>query len=526
MIGIDTKIRPRRARLLQAAFDVLRARESIVAAATAMSLFYFFHMLSGMPGEAFTTGNSAAYLNLESFRPPLYGWFLNGWLWLHGSMAGLPSVQLLLLSLALCYFATELGLLLKSALVSLVAVPLAMLHPGVWESSRSMMTESLYLTAILAGMAAQFHFARRPDRRSLLLAGAWFGLAIIARSTGLVFVLLPLGTALLDRRRMMASNVTSAAATGLVIVALMVGAMTWHKVRDGHFEIGSWAGVSLLTKALLLTEPRDAAGFPPLEAVLSHAGNERALIAAQPDLAARLRAQVQATSSDLRWGVFIPAAERTWPAWREADWRARGQLAGRVSLALIRSHPLGALSLWFNDWLAMIVQPAHWPPGWSTMTPVPRSFVACGHDDNCWALQIEDVPWMNRIVLLGCSAAGPIAALIVIVLNAGPVLRRRSSAPTVLFFLTAILIHATLLLTSAFEAGHVRYTVAIQVLELPLLLWIFMAAARRFGLPGLKDRPRDVRRLSAVPAIRGDVPVSMIMSRARASGTEQRKRER
>ena len=521
MIDVDTEVGPRRASLLQAAFDMLRAPGSIVAAAMAMSLDHLFHMLPRIPQEAFTTGDSAAYLKLESFRPPLYGWFLNGWLWLHGNLAGLPSVQLALLSLALCYFSVELGLLLKSALVSLVAVPLVMLHPGIWESSRSMMTESIYLAAILAGMAAQFHFARRPDRRWLLWAGAWFGLAIIARSTGLVFLLLPLGAALLDRRRTMVSNVTSAAAAGVVTVSLMLGAMTWHKVRDGHFEIGSWAGISLLTKALLLTEPKDAAGFPPLEAVLRDAGNERALIAAQPDLAARLRAQVQAASSDLRWGVFIPTAEKTWPAWREADWRARGLLAGQVSVALIRSHPLGAISLWFNDWLAMIVQPAHWPPGWSTMTPVPQSFVACGHDDNCWALQIENVPWMNRIILLGCSAAGPIAALIVIVLNAGTVLRRRSPGPTVLFFLTAILIHATLLLTSAFEAGNVRYTVAIHVLELPLLLWISMAAARRFGLPGLKEGHRDIRRRSPAFALREDVPASMIMSRARVSGTGQ-----
>ena len=43
---------------------------------------------------------------------------------------------------------------------------------------------------------------------------------------------------------------------------------------------------------------------------------------------------------------------------------------------------------------------------------------------------------------------------------------------TVLVWGAALVVHATLLGTSAFEAGHVRYTVALHVLDLMLLLWL------------------------------------------------------
>ncbi|MBV9653384.1 MAG: hypothetical protein JOZ42_02345 [Acetobacteraceae bacterium] len=463
------------------AFEMLRqsiGHPGLILTASAIGvLAYFVRMWPNLPEVAMKTGDSDAYFNLESFRPPLYGWILNGWQWLHGSLDGLPELQLCILMLTLFAFAAELGLLLRNALVAVAVVPLAMFHPGIWEAPGWMMTESVYVSLVFAGMAAQFHYARNPGVAPLMLAGLCFGLATILRSTGLLFLLLPVGAALFNGARPFASSLKEAGAALAVALCLIVGAMSWNASRHGHFEIGSWSGISLLTKALLLTEPDDARGFPPLEAVAHYAPEERALIAAQPDLAARLRAQVQVASTDLRWGVFVPEAEKTWPAWQDADWRGRGLLAQRVSEDLIRRHPLGAARLWFNDWLAMLVQPAYWPSSWSTMTPDPAAFLACRESDNCWALQRYDAPLPKLSVLLVASAVAPLAAIVLIVLRGVPTLRRRTSAITVLFVLTACAIHATLLATAAFEAGNVRYTVALHVLELPLLFWLAFAAA-------------------------------------------------
>jgi hypothetical protein len=179
----------------------------------------------------------------------------------------------------------------------------------------------------------------------------------------------------------------------------------------------------------------------------------------------------------LRWGVFIPEAERTWPAWQSADWDQRGKLAGEVSRILIRNHPLGALWLWGQDWLTLILQPAYWPASITTMTTDTSDFIACGRDGGCWALQRYDIPMRSRLALFAASLAGPVVALLLIGLNARQVLCRRADSALVLFFLIAVVVHATLLMTSAFEAGGARYTVAIHMLEVPLLIW----AAARFG---------------------------------------------
>ena len=470
-----------------------------------------------MPREATRTGDSGAYLTLESFRPPLYGWFMHGWSWLHGSLAGLPTLQLVLLLGVIALFAVQLGLLLRNALVSIAVVPLVLAQPGIYDAPNWMMTESLFLALILCGLAMQFRHAREPrsgHQRALIAAAFLFGLATITRSTGIIFLLLPLGVAFLEGgqlaagtpagwqphrkstflarlRKMFTAGLASAFPPALAAILVMLTAMGWHERQHGHFEIGSWSGISLLTKGLLLVTPQDVAGMPPpIRAVLPYAEKDRVLIAAQPDLAARLRAQVQATSSDLRWSVFIPDAAKTWPAWQQADWRMRGLLADDVAKTLIRRHPLGAVSLWVNDWLSLVLQPAYWPASLSATVPDRQAFIACSQDRNCWALERYDLPLFSRIVLLAVSIVGPVAALLVIGLGGWQMLHRRADSMTILFVLIALVVHASLLLSSAFEAGHVRYTVALHVLELPLLIWSAFRVFRWFlDGPGKRNSP-------------------------------------
>jgi hypothetical protein len=42
-----------------------------------------------------------------------------------------------------------------------------------------------------------------------------------------------------------------------------------------------------------------------------------------------------------------------------------------------------------------------------------------------------------------------------------------------------MVVHGTLLVTAAAEAGHVRYTVALQALDMLLLFWLAALAVRR-----------------------------------------------
>jgi hypothetical protein len=144
--------------------------------------------------------DSDTYLAQAEFRPPLYGWLLNVWQGLIGGLDYLPFGQLLLLGVALCVFGIELGRLLRNPLVGPIAVLVALLHPIIHDSPRSVMTEAVFLASILLGLAFLCRYCRRGSLVALLLATACFGLATLTRSTGMAFLPLPLLLAVLDPR--------------------------------------------------------------------------------------------------------------------------------------------------------------------------------------------------------------------------------------------------------------------------------------------------------------------------------------
>ncbi len=427
------------------------------------------------------TADSAAYLAQAAYRPPLYGALLQAWQALFGGLEHLPMAQLLLLGAALGWFGVELARLLRRWWAGPAAILVTLLHTAVHDSPTWLLTEAVYLAIILAGLALLCRHAHRPRPGALLGAAACFGLATLARSTGLVFVVLPLLLALFDRRLPLWPALKTALAAALVVAGVLAGGMaaTWQ--RHGHFELGSWSGISLLGKALLLAQPEDAARLPPpVAATLPMVLRNRALLAAQPDLAARLRAQVQ-SSGDLRFGAFWPAAEASWPAWQAADDRGKGQLALALDRALIAAHPWEYLTLWAHDWLALVIHPGYWPAWATTEAADPSAFALCGTAGNCWALQRYDQPLAGFVALFGVSILGTALALGLAVGLARRVLRRRAAPDVVLAWGLALAVHASLLGSSAFEYGMVRYTIALHVLDLALLLWL---AARLLPRPG------------------------------------------
>ena len=179
------------------------------------------------------------------------------------------------------------------------------------------MTEASYTAFLLLGLAMQCRHVRRGDNASLLVAAGCFAICTLTRSTGMAFLPLPLLAAVWDRRVPLRRGATRAlGCLAVILFGLGVG-MGWTWRVHGHFELGSWTGISLLGKSLVLARPGDLPMLPPAlaEQVTDAAATSRALTAAQPDLTARLRAQVQ-SSSDVRYAVFWPGADADWPAWQ------------------------------------------------------------------------------------------------------------------------------------------------------------------------------------------------------------------
>ena len=111
------------------------------------------------------TGNSAAYVALAGYRPPLHGWMVTT-----GGLERLPLAQLILLGCAVAVFISELGRLLRSPVVPVLAAPLILLQPAVYDSSRWLLTESSFVALMLLGLAMHCRYARRVDMAPLLAA--------------------------------------------------------------------------------------------------------------------------------------------------------------------------------------------------------------------------------------------------------------------------------------------------------------------------------------------------------------------
>lgn len=439
-------------------------------------------MARKLPVEPLTTGDSYAYQYLFDYRPPFYGWLINAWQAVTGSTDYLPMLQLALVGIGVFVFAVELGRMLRSPLVPLLGVPVLLMHPGIHDSPSWMMTEAPFMALVLAGLAMQCRFVRRGEPDALLLAAACFTLATLTRSTGMAFLPLPLLAAAFDRRVTLGLGaLRAAAAAGVAVVCILVG-MTWTWSRGGPFEIGSWAGISVLGKSLVLARPGELPLLPePLAArVAEAAGVSRELTAEQPDLAARMRAQIQA-SSDVRYAVFWPAAETEWPEWAAADGRERDRLAKAISAPLIAAHRGEYLRMVANDWLSLIIHPHYWPAAFTSVPAEPHRFAACAATETCWGIDRYDFPLFGLVPLFTVSVLGTLATLLVLPLAAWPVLRRRGSPMLVLMWGGAAVVQGTLLATAAAEAGHMRYTVALHAIDMMLLFWLAALAVRRLA---------------------------------------------
>ena len=462
-------------------------------------------MALSLPTEPVTTGDSAEYLALAANRPPLYGLALNAWLALRGSFAQLPLAQFLLLAGTLLGCAAELARLLRWPLLAFALVPLVLLRPVGYEIARWMMSESLFISCLLAGLSMHLRFVRSGRGANLVGAALCFALAAITRSTGMALLPLPLLAALLDRRRPLRGAAWQAGGCGMAMVLVLLAGMAVNNRVNHRFEIGSFSGIALLGKALLLVQPADKAVLPAAPAAtLASAQQARKTMVRQPDLAAGLRAQLQSTQ-DLRYASFFPAAQQQWPAWASADWRERSTLGQALAITLIIAHPTAYGRLWLNDWLSLTLYPNYWPRWASTEDPDRDAYPACRIQQNCWALERYDLPLVAWLAPILISVGALLAGTALLLWLGWGVLRRRAEPPLVLCCGLMLVIHATLLLSAATEAGFARYAMPVHVMAVVVVLWLLDRVGRWLGddaVGWLRQRPRSARvRRRATPVL-------------------------
>ncbi len=437
------------------------------------------YVLARLPRLPVATLDSTSYLALGPTRAPGYGWFLHAVQALGGpDLAYLPLAQTLLIALALLGFGLALARLLRSGVAAAVVV-LVWAHTGTFEASRYVMSEGLFLPAMLAGLACCLVYARRGGWAALLGATIAFGLALLTRMAGAVLLLLPLLLVLLDGRLGPGAVLRRWALVLGVSAALVLGGMAANQARNGVFEIGSNTGTSLLGKALLLLRPETVQAVGPgigqgigqnevLRRVLPPAAEARAAVAAAPGYAASLRAQDQAYE-ELRWWSFFPAAGGRVA---QADSREAAQLAGQVARAVIATDPMGYLRLVLRDWSGLVLYPHFWPVAASPAGSPHPFFAHCPDDPGrCWTFFRLEVPRYYGMAMLGTSLFGIAAGLVLVVGWGGRALRRRLGPAERAMLAMALVAQASLVATALFEAGLWRYTIAAHAMNAALICW-------------------------------------------------------
>ena len=427
-------------------------------------------------------GDSQDYLSLAANRPPLYGWVVLSMEYIFGGIRFLPLFQFFLISLALICFAVELGLLLGSILVGPLVIGLTLLNPGLHDTAAYIESEPVDFFCVFCGFALLCRFARDGRPASLVVASLVFALAAATRTTGAAFLLLPLALLAFDRRIGGRPALLWGGLSACVMALVLLVAMAGNWLRNDRFEIGSYAGVSLIGKALLVAEPGDIAASPKeaapaVAATLSQSAWERHVVAHAPDLASAMRAQMQA-AQDIRFPIFAEAADRTWPAYRAADARDRSHMLMPLALGIIKRHPIAYAKIWLRDWGELLLYPNYWP-SWATADPAPYdAFPGCaGAQHDCYALDHYNLFPPIYAIVIAVSLAGAAAGIFILLRCAVPVLRRRAGPQAVLFFWFALVLHASLVLYAAFEAGFVRYTELLYPMEVTLVLWLAVRRA-------------------------------------------------
>jgi hypothetical protein len=435
------------------------------------------YVCARLPWHPGLTPDSQSYMDFDLSRPPGYSWLLSAYAELHGgegvaALGGLPFLQAGLVAVTLLVFARQVDHLLESRWIGTLPVLAVWVNTSTYESLRWVMSESLFLAAILLGLACALVYARRGNISMLIISAACFGASALARNIGIFLLAIPILLALLEPRRRVTQrfgrSVIAVLAAGLILSAGLVDS----QLRHGRLGLGTNGGISLLGKGLLLL--RDA---PGQDVVLAEAAQRaaaaRAAIAAAPNLPSRLRAQAEAYEL-LRWPSFMPAAAAGWSHWSQGDAAEQNRIALNVARHSIALDPTGYVELVARDWLGLLILPHLWPSAIAGEDSQHPFFAVChASPDECWAFFTLPIPLLYKLVAILVSLAGFAVSLLVLVTGLSQLWRRGELTATERVMLTsAFALQISLMGTALFEAGLWRYTIQINAINALLLAWL------------------------------------------------------
>ena len=322
-----------------------------VVLATSGALAFGF-LGSRFAREPWFTPDSEKYVSFSPVIPHGYSFLLAVYRTVAPDYAYLPLVQLLFFGCAALLLCLAVARRLDSVLAGAILLALTLLYSAELEAFQ-VMSDSPYAALVTLAVASIVSFT--VWRRSALLIGAsWLlAYAIIVRPIG--YALVPAYVAALFTAT---EHWTRRALTILVLCLLpfplvYAAACTSNLVHNGQLRVGSWGGVSLLGKALVLATPRGTSGpLGDIDWIATYGSEARDGI--QRVGHPLLRASVQRLYYEyLRWFVVFPALEAQSPVWRSANATRKAEIATELAAGYVREDPVGYLTLAAHDYASL-----------------------------------------------------------------------------------------------------------------------------------------------------------------------------
>ena len=242
---------------------------------------YAAYSIAARPPSPFTSPDTAAYVNNAPLVPVGYPLFLD----LVG-LQGAAIVQPLLFAASLALLGTELLALTSNVVATIVVLAAIVLTPEMRAFHVSILSESLFVSGLVAFLAALSRFVRHPSWRAALVAASIAALTATIRRTAVAFVPI-VGLMIVLRWRQLPDRrpVIAAAITPLIVIG--VADVITARALHGE-QLTSLIGRHLFAKAALIEAPAVAAAVAdPVQALLARELDEsyrptRRLLAAAP----------------------------------------------------------------------------------------------------------------------------------------------------------------------------------------------------------------------------------------------------
>jgi hypothetical protein len=459
-----------------------------------MAVAYSIRTMLWLPIIPNISPDSASYLSFADYRPPGYPVFLYAYRQIFGGLTYLPQVQFGLFFASVVLLALSLAGLTNNISSAFLVVLIGGYFVPEFPHA-SVLSDSLYGSFVVTGAACFVFFVSTKRQGLVCLVALFFALAIITRTIGYATIP-PLVLSLVVLVVFGQQHARVIVLAGVSIGIVLFGACAISYAKTGYFRLGSYGGMSLLGKGLMIAAP-----LPPNHPFSSLNWIPEEIEAAQLELRHAPSLHLEILMLDeyyeyLRWDKMLSEFERRWPAWSQTtEDYDKGQLALELSKQYIANNPVGYAKLVLLDYLALWTMPrlitkseeASLQRIWDGMNDVAflTSFAKTEQGKDNYrkvvpqAHSSEVRVWVFRAVSFSFALA---SALVPIML----LLCRYRIAPAVLaaLVLLGLNVHFAYATTAIVEGGLIRYLFPT---------WPLMAGALVFlpylTIPSRRERP-------------------------------------